>query len=72
MHLNNLNSYILLIVSIKRFINEFFINTHLNNLINQKIMNILWNARASFNSIYFQDMHNEITTTLLFLFILNY
>ena len=27
--------------------NEFFINTRLGILINQKIMNILWNARAS-------------------------
>jgi mRNA-degrading endonuclease RelE of RelBE toxin-antitoxin system len=29
------------------FIHKFFINTYLNFLINQKIMNILWNARAS-------------------------
>ena len=27
--------------------NEFFINTRLNNPINLKITNILWNARAS-------------------------
>ena len=32
------------------FINKFFINTHFDNLINQKIMNILWNARASVSS----------------------
>ena len=29
---------------------KIFINTHPNNLINQKIMNILWNARASSNN----------------------
>jgi len=31
--------------------NKFFKNTHLNNLINQKITNILWNARASLKYI---------------------
>lgn len=46
-HLNNWNSYILLRISIKGILNEFFIDTRLNNLINQKITNILWNARAS-------------------------
>jgi len=47
MHLNNCNSYNLLIISIKGFVNEFFINTRLKYLINQKITNILWNDRAS-------------------------
>ena len=37
--------------------NKFFINTRLNNLINQKITNIPWNARASINS--------KITRTIL-------
>ena len=51
MHLNNCNSYNLLKISIKGFVNEFFINTHLKYLLNQKITNILWNARASITFI---------------------
>jgi len=47
-HLNNKNSWISLRIQIKRFIYKFLITTHLNNLINQKITNILWNARASY------------------------
>ena len=58
MHLNNYNSQILLRISIKRFMNKFFINTHLKNLINQKIMNILWNARVS----YTLDLSIQITS----------
>ena len=33
--------------------NQFFINTRLNSLINQKITNILWNAGASYSFIFF-------------------